>query len=139
MGAVTDAVRPEAVLLDTHTLLWALSAPERLGDAISPVLRDRRTVLLVSAASAWEIGTKHRLGRLPRADGVIATLGRAIERLGGSTLPITFDHAQLAGSLDWSHADPFDRVLAAQALVEGVPLATRDRAFSALGGLRVIW
>ncbi|HEX2704310.1 MAG TPA: type II toxin-antitoxin system VapC family toxin, partial [Candidatus Lustribacter sp.] len=105
-------------LLDTHTLLWALTDPASLGDGAAQVVRDADQTLVVSAASAWEIATKQRLGRLPHADAIVATYARHLRRLGAEPLPITDEHALLAGDLDWGHRDPFDRILAAQAMVE---------------------
>lgn len=127
------------VLLDTHALLWALTDPTPLGTQARDVLTDLTTTVHVSAASGWEIATKHRLGKLPQADVLLVGFGRHLHRLGAFELPISAEHALLAGSLDWGHRDPFDRMLAAQALIEGFALVTRDEAFAGLNGLRTIW
>lgn len=126
-------------LLDTHTLLWALTDPSRLGRRANATISDRFSELVVSAASAWEIATKHRIGRLPQADGLIAGYTRHLDRLGVARMPITEEHSLLSGGLDWSHRDPFDRMLAAQAMLESITLITDDNAFKGLRGLRTHW
>lgn len=133
MGSVTRH------LLDTHALLWALTEPARLGDEARKVISDRSSALVVSAASAWEIALKHRLGKLPQADVLLGSYDRHLERLGTQTLPITDRHALLAGGLDWTHRDPFDRILAAQAMTEGLILITRDEAFTTIRGVSTLW
>lgn len=127
------------LLLDTHVLLWALGAPRRLPEPVRSALADRRTPLLVSAASAFEIATKHRLGRLPEASALVHHFDQQVERLGADQLPISAQHAIAAGSLDWSHRDPFDRMLAAQAMSDGLELVTADPAFSGFAGLSTRW
>ena len=126
-------------LLDTHTLLWALAEPSRLGRQAHHTIADRSSRLVVSAASAWEIATKHRLGKLPYADGLIGGYSRHLDRLGVERLAVTEDHALLAGRLEWHHRDPFDRMLAAQAMIESLTLVTDDAAFSGLPGLATRW
>jgi len=127
------------LLLDTHVLLWALGAPRRLPEPVRSALADRRTPLLVSAASAFEIATKHRLGRLPEASALIHHFDQQVERLGADQLPISAQHAIAAGSLDWSHRDPFDRMLAAQAMSDGLELVTADPVLSGVAGLSTRW
>ena len=126
-------------LLDTHTLLCALTAPSRLGAGAARVVADRRSQVAVSAASAWEIATKHRIGKLPQADAVVGGYARHLDRLGVTRLPLTEDHCLLSGGLDWEHHDPFDRMLAAQAMIESMTLITDDSAFQGLPGLRTLW
>ncbi len=120
-----------SVLLDTHVLLWALMEPKRLSARVREVLQDPANTILVSAASAWEIATKHRLGRLPQAESVVVGYRRHLATLMASELAISSEHALLAGGLPGDHRDPFDRMLTAQALTEGVPLVTDDPAFTA--------
>lgn len=127
------------LLLDTHTLLWTLTEPVRLPDHLVEQLSDPTTELLVSAASAWECATKHRLGKLPGADGVLASYAEHLATLGATEVPISTADALLAGSLNWAHRDPFDRVLAAQSMRRSVPLVTRDPVFRGLPGVRVLW
>lgn len=130
---------PGTHLLDTHTLLWALTDPGSLGQGALDLIRSRGSRLVVSAASAWEIATKRRLGRLPQADVLLAGYARHLDRLGVASLAITDEHALLAGRLDWGHRDPFDRMLAAQAMTQALILVTRDPAFEGLPGLRTLW
>lgn len=127
------------VLLDTHVLIWAIGAPHRLGSDAHALIADRDTELLVSAASAWEVATKHRLGKLPGVEALIDDWASTVSRLGAAELPVSAAHALYAGGLSWEHRDPFDRMLASQAILEGVPLVTSDRAFGALPGLRTRW
>ena len=86
-------------------------------------------MLLVSAASAWEIATKFRLGKLPQAEVLLDTWDDALDRLKADQLPIDAAHARRAGLYAAAHRDPFDRLLAAQAEIVGVPLVTTDSAF----------
>lgn len=120
-----------SVLLDTHVLIWWLLADSRLAGTVHELLQDRRTRVLVSAASAWEVTTKYRLGRLPKARELALDFVRIVTEEGMELLPITPQHASRAGLFESPHRDPFDRVLAAQSLSEAVPLATRDPAFDA--------
>lgn len=92
----------------------------------------------VSAATAWEITTKARLGRLPSAIDVASDVAGAVTSHGFVALAITLVHAQRAGSLAGPHRDPFDRMLAAQALAERVPIVSNDEVFDAFG-VRRIW
>nr|WP_246308832.1 type II toxin-antitoxin system VapC family toxin [Kineosphaera limosa] len=126
-------------MLDTHTLLFALAEPTRLGPDAHAVIKDASTELVVSAATAWEIATKHRLGRLGQAAGLIAAYDRHLRRLGARELPVTSDHALLAGGLEWDHRDPFDRMIAAVAMLEGCTVVTADRALRTLDGIATCW
>lgn len=127
------------VLLDTHTLLWSLTAPDRLSSLARATVEDRSNALLVSAASAWEVSTKHRLGKLPVAGALVLAYDEHLKRLGVADLPVTSRHALAAGSLEWPHRDPFDRIIAVQSMLESVPLVTADEVFSGLPGVRVLW
>lgn len=127
------------VLLDTHTLLWALREPGRLSTRAADLIRAPENVVLVSAASAWEIATKHRLGRLPSTGPIIAGYASHLSTLRAEDLPVRSEHALKAASLSAEHRDPFDRMLAAQAILEGVPLLTDDAAFSKFQDLVTLW
>ena len=116
------------VLLDTHVLLWALVSPEHLSERARAVVADRSTRLLVSAASAWEVSTKTRLGKLDHAKAVEANYLDHLHTLGAEELAVGSYHALLAGRFAVDHRDPFDRMIAAQSLVEGVPVLSRDEA-----------
>lgn len=126
-------------LLDTHVTLWALTEPARLGQTARAVIEDRSSRLVVSAVSAWEIATKHRLGKLPQADALLGAYGKHLDRLGVVRLPVTEDHALLAGRLEWIHRDPFDRMLAAQAMIESLVIITGDPAFADCRGVPTLW
>ena len=127
------------VLLDTHALFWAVREPDLLSASAREVISDASVTLLVSAASAWEMATKHRLGRWPEISDFVRNFDRKVQRLGAKPLHVSVEHALAAGGLEWGHRDPFDRVLAAQAMREGVPLITKDPAFSGLPGISTIW
>ena len=127
------------LLLDTHALLWSLTEPARLSPIVREAVSERRTQLFVSAASAWELSTKHRLGKLSQADGLIHGYAEHLDRAGIDELAITSRHALLAGSLDWTHRDPFDRMIAAQSMIESMSLVTADVTFGGLAGVRVLW
>lgn len=126
-------------LLDSHVLLWALTDPAKLGRGAHRVLSDRSSIVMVSAVTAWEIATNQRLGKLPQADALVGAYSHHLDRLGAVRLPVTEEHALLAGRLDWSHRDPFDRMLAAQAIIEALVLVTADDAFEGLRGLSLLW
>jgi len=116
------------LLLDTHIFLWWLFGDPKLPDKIIRYIEDRDNDVFVSAASVWEISTKYRLGKLPQAENVAKHTPAWIERAGFNSLPITAEHAQLAGAWNAAHRAPFDRMLAAQAKLENIPLATVDNA-----------
>lgn len=124
-------------LLDTHTLLWWI-----LGDSRLPV--SMRTHIMrsphvyVSAASVWEITTKVRIGKLPLAINIVADFLGILEHQGFISLPVTTVHAHLAGSIESEHRDPFDRMLAAQSIIENMPVITRDPNIKNLGA-SVMW
>jgi PIN domain nuclease of toxin-antitoxin system len=127
------------VLLDTHTLLWALAEPEQLSPRVAALIRDATTTLLVSAASACEVAAKYRLGKLPGAEALVAGYTAHLRTLGGDELPIRTEHALKAAGFDVEHRDPFDRMLAAQAIVEGVSLATNDPALRMFNEVATMW
>lgn len=113
------------VLLDTHTLLWLLSSPTELNSSALATLSDPDTRLWVSAASAWEVAIKTRLGRLD-GDALLSAWADTVVTMGAAELAIQSADAILAGRLPWPHKDPFDRILVAQALRRGWTIATRD-------------
>lgn len=117
------------LLLDSSTLIWLTSVPERLSASAQRAVADHDNVLFVSAASAWEIATKHRLGRLAHAGPLVEQMTIGLERVGYEPLVVTDRHALRAGSYDVAHADPFDRVIAAQAELEQMTIVASDRAF----------
>lgn len=125
-------------LLDTHVVLWLLADPSRVPPGVLDTLGDRRNELRVSAASAMEVSTKVRLGRLPSAVGLVGSWDRRIAELGAMTLAVDSEHALRAGSMVWDHRDPFDRLLVSQALHENLTLVTVDAAILTLPGLRTL-
>ena len=114
------------LLLDTHALLWALAAPEKLPETVADALVSPRNAVFVSAVSTWELVIKAGLGRLelPFPD-----LASAIGRAGFVELSITVQHSLRVHDLPHHHRDPFDRLLVAQAQDEGMFLVSGDRAF----------
>ena len=101
------------VLLDTHALVWAVSAPSRLGAEARALIEEPSTDIWVSAATAWELATKTRLGKFPEAEPIVAQYRSAVETLGAVNLSVAPEHALRAGGLRCHHRDPFDRMLAA--------------------------
>jgi len=125
-------------LLDTHALLWWLFDDPRLSGTVREIVADAGNEIAVSSASAWEISTKHRLGKLPAAKQLVRDISGWVERAGFAELPVTIGHAQRAGSWAQAHRDPFDRMLAAQCALEELPLISRDPALEAFG-IRLVW
>lgn len=114
------------LLLDTHVLLWAASAPKRIPKPTRVLIEDPENEIYFSAASLWEIAIKHGLGRSDfRVDPRV--LRRALVDNGYGDLPITSEHVVHVDQLPPKHKDPFDRVLVAQAIVEGITLLTNDQ------------
>ena len=126
-------------LLDTHVLLWLLGDVNRVPRSVLDEFEDEHTRLLVSAASAMEIATKVRIGKLPDAQQLLSGWVDRLTDIAADELPITPRHALLAGSMPWEHRDPYDRLLAAQAMAENAPLVTADPAMSTLAGLKTRW
>jgi PIN domain nuclease of toxin-antitoxin system len=118
--------RPLKLLLDTHALLWWWKDDSRLSKRAAAAVADEANDVLVSAASAWEISTKHRIGKLPGAESAVREFNQLISADGFSHLAISCQHALKAGGFDIAHRDPFDRMLAAQSIIEGATLVTDD-------------
>ena len=125
------------LLLDTHSLLWWLAGDENLSTRARAAIGENANTIFVSAASSWEIATKHRLGKLPGASAIALDLADAIESQGFVGLPITVRHGQAAGALPGPHRDPFDRMLIAQSMLEDLVLVSNERAFDAYGVQRL--
>ena len=126
------------LLLDTHALLWWWGEPELLSERARNLIAQPEHEILASAASAWEIATKVRLGKLRAAASAVPNYLDWLAEDGFVALPITTEHALEAGALVGTHRDPFDRMLAAQAMIEDLELITRDPAIASLGA-RTIW
>ena len=125
-------------LIDTHVLLWWLFDDSKLPIAIREIIAEPQNEILVSSASAWEVCTKHRLGKLSVADVLVRDISGWVARAGFVELPVSIAHAQRAGSWISPHRDPFDRMLAAQSAVESIPLITADRALGTFG-IELVW
>lgn len=123
------------LLLDTHVLLWALLEPDKLTPVLRNALEDSDNTLVVSAACAWEIATKWRLGKLQHARAVVENYAMALHRLAAVDLPISGAVARQAGLWAVPHRDPFDRLLAAQAKSDNLVLASMDPAFAQFEGV----
>ena len=111
------------LLIDTHILLWADERPRRIAQPLHAAMRDAANELVVSAATVWEIAIKRAIGKLRFDRPIVAT----VLALGFEILPVTGSHAEHAGGLPPHHNDPFDRLIIAQAYLEGMVLGTQDR------------
>ena len=126
-------------LLDTHTFLWTVRGSKNLSDTAVKIIEDPSIKIFVSAASAYEIMNKHRIGKLSEFDDVAKNYFDFVKKLGAESLPITEQHAYLAGKFEWEHRDPFDRLLAAQSFVDNLTLITNDPMFLGLSWVKVLW
>ena len=126
------------LLLDTHTLIWWLEGSRRLSMPARQAIANAENDVLVSAASAWEIATKYRLGKLPSVAALALDVPGAIASQGFAELPITVPDAVRAGALPVLHRDPFDRMLIAQAQARDLVLVSNEARFDAYG-LRRLW
>ena len=121
------------VLLDTHAFLWWIADSERLSGPARSAIADEANDIVVSAASAWEIATKFRIGKLPGCEAVAVDVAGHIAGQGFEELAISVADAERAGRLPGPHRDPFDRMLAAQALARGFPVVSVDPVFDRFG------
>jgi PIN domain nuclease of toxin-antitoxin system len=125
-------------LLDTCTLIWAALSPSALTSTTRAIIADPANEILVSAASAWEISTKIRLGKLPGVEPLERNFIELIARAGYKQLPIDVEMALRAGRLPGNHRDPFNRIIAAQSIALDAPVLTPDTQFDGLT-VRRIW
>jgi PIN domain nuclease of toxin-antitoxin system len=126
------------LLLDTHAFLWWIFADPKLSrQARAAIADDEQNDIFVSAASAWEIAAKFRLGKLPNAGVVARDVAAAMASEGFGELAVCVRHAQRAGDIGGRHRDPFDRILIAQALAENLTMISNERAFDAYGVARL--
>lgn len=125
------------LLLDTHAFLWWVADSRRLSATAHKLIADETNSLFVSAASAWEIATKHRIGKLPEAADLALNVAGIIRGQGFEELPITVADAERSGRLPGPHSDPFDRMLIAQAVSRELALVSNDRAFDDYGVTRL--
>ena len=121
------------VLLDTHAFLWWVEDSPYLSASAHRVIADEANEVIVSAASAWEIATKYRLGKLPEAEAVAANVAGSIADEGFQALAISVADAERAGRLPGIHRDPFDRMIIAQALGHELAIVSIDAQFDRYG------
>jgi PIN domain nuclease of toxin-antitoxin system len=126
-----------ATLIDTHVLIW-LAGSGGPGSPAHDVLTREDTRIVVSSVCAFEIALKVHLGKLDTARDLVAQWPSTLARLGAQPLAVTAEHGLAAGSLDWDHRDPFDRLLVAQAQVEDLTLVTADRAMLSAPGVDLL-
>ncbi len=119
------------LLLDTHAFAWAALTPDRLPAVARAAIANRDNAVFVSAASVWEISTKHHAGRWPEAAALLTNTDDMMRKLHFVPLSISFAHARAAGSPAGPQRDPFDRLLIAQGRIEGLVVVTADRVFDA--------
>lgn len=122
-----------AYLFDTHALIWWWNDNPLLPHVVRSRLVDPDAVIFVSAASAWEVATKVRLGKWQDAEEAAELFEALCDRNGFEQLPVSIAHGLLAGSLPGDHRDPFDRMIAAQAIHDDLVVITRDPALARLG------
>lgn len=125
------------LLLDTHALIWWAGNDPRLRSGARAAISDARNDVCVSAASAWECAVKVQNGKLSEAAPLVAAFRSTLERAGFAMLDITLEHALAAGALPRHHGDPWDRMLIAQALGEGMALVSKDKEMDRYGVKRI--
>ena len=125
------------LLLDTHTLLWVSTAPEYLSKRANILLSQKGHDVFVSAVTGFELATKHRLGKLRQAQELLEGFEEQLGIAGFHLLPISSIHARTAGAYEQTHKDPFDRILAAQAKLEGLTLVSGDAQLDSFGVQRL--
>ncbi len=131
-------VRAMRILVDTHVLIWAAIASPQLSERARAIIENEDSELLVSAATAWEIATKVRLGRLPQAKELESDFLSKVEEAGYELLPIDAALVLRAARMPGDHGDPFDRIIAAHAIAEDIPVISADRKLDGFG-VRRIW
>ena len=126
------------LLLDTHALIWWLAGDDALSRKARDAIADEANGVFVSAASAMEVATKFRIGKLPGAALLARNFEALVAEQGFAELPISVHHARLAGEMAITHKDPFDRLLIAQALAEDMVLVSNEALFDA-AAVKRIW
>ena len=125
------------LLLDTHTLIWWLAGDAALSQRARDTIADEANIVLISAASAMEVSTKYRLGKLAKAALLAQDFEAIVAAQGFTELPISVRHARLAGELNIAHKDPFDRLLIAQAQADGLVLVSNEALFDSFAVQRL--
>lgn len=118
-----------AVLLDTHVILWWFDGGSKVSRQVRLLIEDPAVRVYFSAASVWEIAIKYKAGKLDAAASLIRRFATAMETDRFTELPVSAKHALAAGLLETRHKDPFDRMLIAQARIESLPIASTDARF----------
>jgi len=125
------------LLLDTHAFLWWLAGERTLTRKARAAIESEDNDIFVSAVTAWEIATKFRIGKLPEAAVVATNVTGAVAAEGFQELALSMAHAERAGALDGPHRDPFDRMLIAQSLIDGLALVSNEKVFDRFGVTRL--
>jgi PIN domain nuclease of toxin-antitoxin system len=125
------------LLFDTHALIWWLAGDEALSQRARKAIADEANTVAVSAASAMEVATKFRIGKLSGAALLAQDFESIVRAQGFAELPISVTHARIAGEMNIAHSDPFDRFLIAQALAEGMALVSNEALFDSFAVQRV--
>ena len=126
------------LLLDTHAFLWWFEGNLQLSINAQDAIKSEDNNVSVSAATAWEIATKYRLGKLPEAEELAHDIPGYMVNQNFAELPISIEHAIRAGSLPGPHSDPFDRMLIAQAILDDLVLVSNETAFDRYG-IQRLW
>lgn len=126
------------LLLDTHALIWWVGERQALSERVLDLLENPTHELWVSSVSAYELSLKHQLGKLPEVAPLLDDYAATLRRIRAISLPITDAHALQAGRFSSPHRDPFDRLLAAQSLLEGIPLVSKDEMMAQFP-IEVLW
>ncbi len=126
------------LLLDTHALIWWMTENPSLPESVRRLMVDKRNTVVVSAASAWEMATKVRLGRLPAASDITRNFSQYLAQSGFESLPVSAEHGIRAGLLPGPQRDPFDRMLIAQAQAENLTIVSNELSFDSYG-IRRAW
>jgi PIN domain nuclease of toxin-antitoxin system len=121
------------ILLDSHVFVWFVIGSRRCPASIHDLVSRSDVRAYVSAATAWELATKFRIGKWPEAGSIVTNLRHVLTTLRFEPLPVTLEHGRVAGLFDSAHKDPFDRMLAAQSQIEAMPLVTVDPKFATFG------
>jgi PIN domain nuclease of toxin-antitoxin system len=125
------------LLLDTHTLLWAMLGDSRLSRPAQTAIENATNEVFISVVCIWEIATKVRTGKMEEPGNLLQDPRRSLQQQGFRDLSLTLGHARLGGLLAGAHRDPFDRMLAAQALLENLTLVSADTALDDFGVTRL--
>ena len=120
------------LLIDTHTLVWSMNETSELTRRAREAIENYDNQVLVSVVTVWEAATKHRLGKFPEAAAFVSDPRAVLNRLGFQSLPLKLEHAHLSGTFPHPHRDPFDRMLAAQAILDGLTLVSNDKVFDTM-------